>query len=164
MTLRPKSILLFLLDIIELYMPMLAFLTIFICFMLQIVSRYFFTPLMWPEELALIAFLWVALLGALYAKRHESMVSFSMVYDAVGPVAQFWMRMLGNTLIVVLFSLSFKPTLDYVLFMSFKTSGVLGIPMHLAYSCYIIFLIDIIIRYAMDIVADLRRMAKGGIR
>jgi TRAP-type C4-dicarboxylate transport system permease small subunit len=87
-----------------------------------------------------------------------------MVYDAVGPVAQFWMRMLGNTLIVVLFSLSFKPTLDYVLFMSFKTSGVLGIPMHLAYSCYIIFLIDIIIRYAMDIVADLRRMAKGGIR
>jgi TRAP-type C4-dicarboxylate transport system permease small subunit len=143
---------------------MLAFLTIFVCFLIQIVSRYFFTPLMWPEELALLSFLWVALLGALYAKRHDSMVSFSMVYDAVGPLAQFWMRILGNVLIVVLFSLSFKPSLDYVLFMSFKNSGAIGIPMHLAYSCYIIFLTDIIIRYAVDIVLDVRRMAAGEFR
>lgn len=164
MTLRPKTVFLFLLDLIELYIPILAFLTIFTCFMVQIISRYFFTPLMWPEELALIAFLWVALLGALYAKRHDSMVAFSMVYDAVGPLVQFWMRILGYVLIIGLFSLSFKPTLEYVLFMSFKTSGVLGIPMHLAYSCYIIFLTDIIIRYSIDMVLDIRLMASGGNR
>ena len=65
MTQRTKAVFKFLLDVVELYIPMISFLTIFVCFMLQIVSRYFFTPLMWPEELALHAFIWAALFGAL---------------------------------------------------------------------------------------------------
>ena len=162
MKVRPRSVFMFLLDVVELYMPMLAFLTIFVCFLIQIVSRYFFTPLMWPEELALISFLWVALLGALYAKREESMVAFSMVYDIASPRVQFLMRTLGNFLIIFFFSLSYKPSLDYVLFMSFKNSGALGIPMNIAYSCYVIFLTDIIIRYSVDLVRDVRRATKGG--
>jgi TRAP-type C4-dicarboxylate transport system permease small subunit len=159
---RLKSVFMILLDVVELYMPMLAFLTIFVCFMIQIVSRYFFTPLMWPEELALLSFLWAALLGALYAKRHDSMVAFSMVYDAVGPGGQLWMRLIGNALIIVAFSFSFKPSLDYVLFQGFKKSGVLRIPMDLAYSAYIIFLVDIIIRYVVDLAGDVRKLLPGG--
>lgn len=162
MTLRPKSILLFLLDIIELYVPMLAFITIFVCFSLQIVSRYFFTPLMWPEELALIAFLWVALLGALYAKRSNSMVAFSMVYDIASPRVQRVLRIAGSLIIIVALSISFIPSLQYIMFMSYKKSGVLLIPINLAYSCYLIFLVDIIIRYVIDLVHDLRLPAHGG--
>jgi TRAP-type C4-dicarboxylate transport system permease small subunit len=41
---RLKSVFRVLLDVVELYIPMLAFLSIFVCFLLQIVSRYFFTP------------------------------------------------------------------------------------------------------------------------
>jgi TRAP-type C4-dicarboxylate transport system permease small subunit len=164
MTLRSKSVLLFLLDIIELYVPMLAFITIFVCFMLQIVSRYFFTPLMWPEELALIAFLWVALLGALYAKRSNSMVAFSMVYDIASPRVQRLLRIAGSLIIIVALSISFIPSLQYIMFMSYKKSGVLLIPINLAYSCYLIFLVDIIIRYVMDLMHDLRLPAHGGIQ
>jgi TRAP-type C4-dicarboxylate transport system permease small subunit len=162
---RLKSVFRVLLDVVELYIPMLAFLSIFVCFLLQIVSRYFFTPLMWPEELALIAFLWAALLGALYAKRSDSMVCFSMIYDAVGPKIQRWMRLVGNTILAVVLAVSFKPTLDYVVFMKFKTSATLGIPLNIAYSCYIIFLADIVVRYVVDIVRDIRGMgdaANGG--
>lgn len=161
MQFRPKAVFRVLLDIVELYIPMLAFISIFVCFLLQIVSRYFFTPLMWPEELALISFLWVALLGALYAKRSNSMVAFSMVYDAVGPRVQRWMRLAGDALIAVAFAISFKPSLDYVLFMSYKTTGVLEIPLSIAYSCYVVFLVDIIARYAVDIVVNLRGGATG---
>lgn len=153
---RLKAVLSIVLDVIELYIPMLAFLCIFLCFLLQIVSRYFLVPLMWPEELALISFLWVALLGALYAKRSDSMVCFSMVYDAVGPKTQRWMRLIGNTLLAVALGISFKPSYEYVKFMSFKTSATLGIPLNIAYSCYLIFLVDIIVRYALDILRDLR--------
>jgi TRAP-type C4-dicarboxylate transport system permease small subunit len=159
---RLASISRVLLDVIEVYVPILAFLTIFICFLLQIVSRYFFTPLMWPEELALIAFLWVALLGALFAKRSDSMVAFSMVYDVAGPRGQRAMRIFGNLLLAVALSISFKPSLDYVLFMSYKTSGALEIPLSVAYFCYIIFLVDIIIRYVIDIIADIRAVTEGG--
>lgn len=157
-----KKVLSFLLDIIELYIPMLAFLSIFVCFLLQIVSRYFFTPLMWPEELALICFLWAALLGALYAKRSNTMVCFSMIYDAVGSGAQRAMRIGGNLLLAVVLAVSLKPSWDYVAFMSYKTSATLGIPLNIAYSCYVIFLVDIIIRYAVDVVVDIRALKSGG--
>jgi TRAP-type C4-dicarboxylate transport system permease small subunit len=151
-----KSVFRVLLDIVEVFVPIVAFLTIFVCFLLQIGSRYFFTPLMWPEELALISFLWVALLGACYAKRDNSMVAFSLVYDLAGPKVQRRLRIGGNAFIAVILAVSFKPSLDYVIFMSFRTSGALQIPMSIAFSCYIIFLVDIIIRYVIDVIQDLR--------
>ena len=156
---RTKPVLLFLLDIVELYLPMLAFLTIFVCFMIQIISRYFFTPLMWPEELALLSFLWAALLGALYAKRHEALVSFTMIYDGVSDRGKAIMRIVGNVLLVAAFAISFKPSLDFVIFQSYKKSSVLYIPMNLVSSAYLIFLVDIIIRYVVDIVRDVRALA-----
>jgi TRAP-type C4-dicarboxylate transport system permease small subunit len=88
-----------------------------------------------------------------------------MIYDAVGPKIQRWMRLVGNTILAVVLAVSFKPTLDYVVFMKFKTSATLGIPLNIAYSCYIIFLADIVVRYVVDIVRDIRGMgdaANGG--
>jgi TRAP-type C4-dicarboxylate transport system permease small subunit len=161
---RTKAVLQFLLDVVELYVPMLAFLTIFVCFMIQIVSRYFFTPLMWPEELALLSFLWVALLGALYAKRHESLVVFSMVYDALKPRGQAITRIAGNALLVAAFVISFKPTLDYVVFLSYKKSSVLLIPMNIVSSVYLVFLVFVAARYTVDIVRDVRALASGALR
>jgi TRAP-type C4-dicarboxylate transport system permease small subunit len=161
---RTKAVLQFLLDVVELYVPMLAFLTIFVCFMIQIISRYFFTPLMWPEELALLSFLWVALLGALYAKRHESLVVFSMVYDALKPRSQAITRIAGNVLLVAAFVISFKPTLDYVVFLSYKKSSVLLIPMNVVSSVYLVFLVFVAARYTVDIVRDVRALASGALR
>jgi len=53
----------FIVDLIELYIPATAFATLFISFMTQIVNRYFFKPLTWPEELSLLCFCLGALLG-----------------------------------------------------------------------------------------------------
>ena len=161
MTQRTKAIFRFLLDVVELYVPMLSFLTIFVCFMLQIVSRYFFTPLMWPEELALHAFIWAALFGALYAKRMDGLVSFTMIYDRVSDRGRALMRIAGAVLLVAAFAISFKPSLDYVLFMSYKKTSVLLIPMNVISSAYLVFLVDIIIRYVVDIVKDIRFLATG---
>jgi TRAP-type C4-dicarboxylate transport system permease small subunit len=158
---RTKAILKFLLDILELYVPMIAFLTIFVCFMIQIISRYFFTPLMWPEELALLSFIWAALLGALYAKRHEALVSFTLIYDKVSDRGRAIMRVAGNALLVAAFVISFKPSLDFVIFQGYKKSSVLYIPMNLVSSAYLIFLADITIRYVIDIVRDIRFLATG---
>ena len=59
----------FLVDCIELYVPILTFSTLFVSFVIQIFARKFFKPLIWPEELSLICFVWTALLGGLYSKR-----------------------------------------------------------------------------------------------
>jgi TRAP-type C4-dicarboxylate transport system permease small subunit len=158
---RLKKILLFLLDVVELYIPMLAFLTIFACFMIQIVSRYFFVPLMWPEELALLSFLWAALLGALYAKRQESLISFTLIYDKMSDRGKAIMRIAGNILLIVTFAISFKPSLDFVIFQSYKHSAVLFIPMNVVSSAYLVFLLDVTVRYTVDVVKDIRSLAVG---
>jgi TRAP-type C4-dicarboxylate transport system permease small subunit len=158
---RTKSVLRFLLDVLELYLPMIAFLSIFVCFMIQIISRYFFTPLMWPEELALLSFVWAALLGALYAKRHESLVFFTLIYDKAPDRGKALIRIAGNILLVAAFAISFKPSLDFVIFQGYKKSSVLYIPMNLVSSAYLIFLVDITVRYVVDIVRDIRFLATG---
>lgn len=151
----------FLIDFVELYVPIVAFSTLFISFMTQIVARYFFKPLIWPEELSLICYVWVALLGGLYAKRDNSHVAFTMIYDAVKPRTQTWMRIAGNSLLLIAFVAALYPSWAYVLFMSYKHSDALKISMTLAYFPFVVFLIDISIRLMIDIVQDLKLLQKG---
>ncbi|HUX42398.1 MAG TPA: TRAP transporter small permease [Rectinemataceae bacterium] len=163
MKITAKSVGKFLLDTIELYIPALAFSTLFVSFMTQIVNRYFFKPLTWPEELSLLCFVWVALLGGLYAKRSESHVSFSLVYDLFKPKGQARIRIVGNALLALSFVIALKPCWDYVFAMSYRKSDVLHIPMQWAYFPFIVFLVDMIVRLAIDIWRDVSGLRKGSI-
>jgi TRAP-type C4-dicarboxylate transport system permease small subunit len=162
MKITPKSVGKFLLDLIELYIPALAFVTLFVSFMTQIVNRYFFKPLTWPEELSLLCFCWVALLGGLYAKRSETHVSFGMFYDLFKPRGQARIRIVGSALLLVAFVIAVKPCWEYVSAMGYRKSDVLKIPINWAYSPFIVFLLDMIVRLALDIRRDIAQLRKGG--
>ncbi len=155
---RVRSVGAFLVDVIELYLPMGAFFVLFVSFMTQIVCRYFFKPLIWPEELSLICFVWTALLGGLYAKRTGAHVAFGMVYDSARPGTRRYMRIAGNVIMLAAFVIAFLPSWSYIDFMSFKKSDALRIPMNIAYFPFMIFLADMIVRLVVDIVRDLRGM------
>ncbi len=71
------------------------------------------------------------------------------------------MRIAGNTLLVISFCIAFYPSYKYVAFMSFKKSNVLKIPMNIAFSPYIFFLIVMIGRLGYDLFIDLKKLAKG---
>jgi TRAP-type C4-dicarboxylate transport system permease small subunit len=129
--------------------------------MLEIFYRYFLVPLTWTLEFTLIAFVWVTLLGACFAQRDSSHVMFTMIYDKVKPRTQIWMRIVGNTLVFIAFSISLYPTYRYINFMSFKKSDVLKIPMNIAFSPYIVFLIIMIGRLGFDIVTDFKKLNRG---
>ncbi|HCM28920.1 MAG: hypothetical protein A2Z99_00380 [Treponema sp. GWB1_62_6] len=152
----------FLVDVIEVYVPVVTFCVLFLSFLTQIVARYFFRPLLWPEELSLMCFVWTALLGALYAKRDNSHVAFSMVYDAVSPRAQAYMRIAGNALQLFAFLIALVPSWEYVSFMAYKKSDVLLIPLNIAFFPFMIFLADMIVRIAVDLVHDFKSLGKGG--
>jgi TRAP-type C4-dicarboxylate transport system permease small subunit len=152
----------FLVDCIELYLPMLTFTVLFVSFMSQIVARYLFKPLIWPEELSLICFIWTALLGGLYAKRTGSHVAFTMLYDAAKPGLQKAMRIAGNALLLTSLILIFIPSWNYIQFMAYKKSDALRIPMNWAYFPFIVFLADMIVRLVIDIVKDIAGKASGG--
>ena len=129
--------------------------------MLEIFYRYFLVPLTWTLEFTLIAFIWVTLLGACFAQRDSSHVMFTMIYDRVKLRTQIWMRIVGNTLLFIAFSISLYPTYRYINFMSFKKSDVLKIPMNIAFSPYIVFLIIMIGRLGYDIITDFKKLNRG---
>ncbi|MDA3811412.1 MAG: TRAP transporter small permease subunit [Spirochaetaceae bacterium] len=151
----------FLVDTVEVYIPFAAFVTLFVVFILGIFFRYFLKPLTWTLELSLICFIWSALLGGLYAKRDNSHVHFTMIYDAVSPLAQIWMRIVGHSMLVIAFAIGFVPSVNYILFMGYKKSNVLKIPMDIAFSPFVIFLVFMIGRYAIDVYKDMRKLIKG---
>jgi len=151
----------FMLNFFEIYTPSIVFFSLFIVFILQIFYRYFLVPLTWPLEFTLMAFIWVTLLGACYAKRDSSHVKFTMIYDIVKPKTQIWIRIVGNALVLIAFSISIYPSYRYVSFMSFKKSDVLKIPMNIAFSPYIVFLVIMIGRLGYDIITDFKKLYRG---
>ncbi len=152
-----------LLDVVEIYLPSLAFLVMFVSFIVQIFTRYVLNqPALWPYELTIFGFIWTALLGACYAKRQGAHVKFTLLYDTLGAVKQTWIRLIGNSLILISFVIGFVPALQYVLFMGYKKSTVLKIPYNVAYFVFVIFLADMIGRFAVDVWQDIRLLKKGG--
>lgn len=148
-------------DTVEVYIPFIAFVTLFLVFLLGIFFRYFLKPLTWTLELSLICFIWSALLGGLYAKRDNSHVQFTMIYDMVSPLKQIWMRIIGNSLLVISFLIGLIPSWKYVLFMGYKKSNVLKIPMDIAFFPFVLFLVFMIGRYSIDVFHDVRKIKKG---
>jgi TRAP-type C4-dicarboxylate transport system permease small subunit len=156
-----KKYALFMLDMVEKYLPIVVFSILFLTFILQIFCRYFLVPLTWPLELTLICFIWTALLGGLLAKRTNDHVVFSMIYDAAGPKIQLYMRLCGNLLLFAAFCIALYPSYDYVAFMGFKKSNVLRIPMNIAFSPFIVFLVIMLGRIGWDLWYDLKLLFKG---
>lgn len=155
----PRRIGKFLLDLVEIYIPSVSFTVMFISFIIQIFTRYVLNnPVVWSYELTIFGFIWTALLGALYAKRKASHVKFTLLYDMYTPTARIWVRLVGNSLILISFIAGFWPALDYVLFMGFKKSTVLNIPYDVVFFPFVIFMAGMIGRFAVDVWQDARAL------
>jgi TRAP-type C4-dicarboxylate transport system permease small subunit len=158
-TARPimKKILLFLRDVVELYIPVVAFMTMFIAFIVQVFFRYVVRhPLTWTNEVIVIGFVWTVILGACYTMRRRSHVKFTLLYDKLGPKAASWSRMLGNILIAGTFAALIIPSYRYSLFMSFEKTAVFRLPLTPVFIPFVYFLCSITVYTVTEIVEDVR--------
>jgi len=148
---------LFLLDALEIYLPTLSFVVLFIVFILQVFYRYFLNnPLTWPPEIISIAFIWTTVLGACYAQRKVDHVAFGLIYDRLSALGQLIFRLIGNGFIAIAFIIALKPTYDYIVFMDFKKSTVLKISFAYIFFPYLVFLLLIVGRMLVAIWIDLQ--------
>jgi len=155
----------FLIDIPEKYVSSIAFTTLFVVFVLQIFFRYVLNrPLIWPYEVSIFAFIWTAVLGACFAKRHNAHVVFSLVYDKMNPLGQLIFRVIGNSLIVISFAIALYPTYDYIRFMRVERSVQLKITYDIAFGPYLVFMVLIIGRLVLDVYKDIRKLVKGEVQ
>ncbi len=151
----------FILDFFEIFTPAIAFSLLFIAFMVQVFYRYFLVPLTWPLEFTLIAFIWTTLFGACFAMRDSSHVKFGLIYDMAKPKTKIWMRIIGNFLLISSFCIALFPTYRYIDFMSFKRSNVLKIPMNIAFSPFIVFMLIMIGRIGYNLFIDMKKLYRG---
>jgi TRAP-type C4-dicarboxylate transport system permease small subunit len=154
-----------LLNIVELYVPMAAFVMLFLLFIVNIFFRYALNnPLTWPFELIVSGFVWLAILSATYVRRVGGHVKFTITYDRMSPLMQTLSRIVVNVIIAVLFAIAIPATWSWVNFMAFKGTTNLRIPFMWVYFPTVPFLVLIIGHSVYDVVVDIRHLVKHNVR
>lgn len=126
----------------------LLILTMFTCFIIQIVFRYFFNyPVGWTEEVSVLCWIWVVLWTAAFVISEKDEVRFDILYSQVSERTRRVFTVLTGTVLILLYAVSLPATYSYVAFMKVEHSAYLRIPMNYLYSIYVIFAVTSICRY-----------------
>lgn len=153
-----KKIGAFIRDCVELYIPVVAFVVLFVVFVFQVFMRYVVRdPQTWTAEVEQSCFLWLVMLGACYAQRLKGHVTFTLVYDALGVKGKAISAMLGNLLIAFTCLITLVPSANYVigLMERAQVTTILKWPKTVVFFPYVLFLVIIAIYTLMDIYEDI---------
>lgn len=149
------------LDVLEIYIPTLTFVTLFVVMLIQVFFRYFLVPLTWPLELSLFCYIWTILFSVGYGMRDDSHITFDILYDKASPLGKLIMRLVGNLLVVGAFAAAVYPSYKYINFMGFKHSNAMYLPMDWVYAPYMVFMAVVIGRMSVQIYRDAKALIKG---
>lgn len=148
----------FIRNCVETYIPMIAFVILFVVFVFQVAMRYLFkNPQAWTGEVEQSCFLWLVLLGACYAQRIKGHVTFTLVYDNLGVKGKALTAMLGNLLIIFTFLITILPSLNYIwgLMERQQVTTLLKWPKTAVFFPYVVFLVIILIYALMDVYEEI---------
>jgi TRAP-type C4-dicarboxylate transport system permease small subunit len=130
----------------------LLFLSLFVVFMVQIAARFGFNkPLAWSDEAAVILYVWIILWAAATMVPTREHVAFDLLWNLANPRAKRWMQIAGNALVGALALVALPASWDYVRFMAREGTPVLGIPLMTVYVPFIVLLLAMVLRSALQI-------------
>jgi len=145
-----------LVDFIEIYLPIAVFSMLFVVFMLNIFFRYVLkNPMNWTFEFSVNAFVIVGLLGACAAYRLEDHVVFDLVYTRRDPRGQNIMRMVSYAIVIVFLAIALPSTIRSVLKNPAVTS-IMKIPDKLIFVSLPIMMVSMIARSAYRLALDIK--------
>lgn len=147
-------------DILEVYVPSVSIITLFVAFILQIFSRYALrAPMIWPYEVAQISYVFAIMLGTCYAERQCENIAFTVLYDALGPRFKKLCDMISAAMVVGVLGYSLYSLVDFYAFFMTRYSVVLKVPLGIVYFPYVPFVLITICRFARRFVHTLRTKA-----
>jgi C4-dicarboxylate transporter DctQ subunit len=121
----------------------------FLCFILQIASRYVFNyPLGWTDEVSVLCWIWCILWGAVFALRERDEVRFDIIYSSASDKTRRIFTIITGVAVTVLFAIALPAVIAYVAFLKVERSAYLGIRLDYLYSIYVLFSVGVIVRYA----------------
>jgi TRAP-type C4-dicarboxylate transport system permease small subunit len=123
----------------------LAFALMFAAFAIQIAARYIFnSPVAWSLELCSIAYVWVVFWSCDLLVSERQQIVFDVIYQAFKPRHRRWVAVANTSALGIIFLAALPGTLDYVWFLRRRDSMMLHIPMHIVYSCFVVFMIAVV--------------------
>ena len=152
-------------DVFEVYLPMIAFVILFLSYIIIIAYRYIFhASISWLNELNIIVFLWGCILAASHGSRDGSHVGFTVLYDKVSGATKLIFRIIGNLFIIVMFFILLPNAYKSVMFMEIKKTPIMKLPFNLIFFPFIIFVVLTIIHHIIQLIEDImpnKNLSKG---
>jgi len=144
-------------DIFEIYIPALAFLTMFIAFIIQVTGRFVINvSTSWTRDLIVVCFVWTVLFGACYAMRSRKHIAFALIYCKLKPKPAALSRLAGNLIILVIFILLFIPSLRYSLSLHLLRTTTLKINYTCIFLPFIYLILSVIGYTIVEIIEDFK--------
>lgn len=149
-----------LLDAVEILLPSITFVVMFLVFLAEIVARYCFNnPLVWTYEVSTLAYTWTIIIGACYAARKRVHITFDLVFDMFSPRTRLVVESVGNLTVVIFFAIALYPSFDFISFSKVSKTPVLLIPMNIGFFPFLVFLILVSAHLLRDTWRNLRQLA-----
>ena len=108
--------------------PMVAFLVVFVTFMMTIICRYvlrFAIP--WSYEVSILGYMYCMFFGSGIALKRDEHVVFSLLYDKLPPAGKLACKLIYNAALIVLIAIVFVPCIRSLMSSTMKT-GILKMP------------------------------------
>jgi TRAP-type C4-dicarboxylate transport system permease small subunit len=129
----------------------------FLCFMVQIITRYVFNyPFGWTDEASVFFWVWGTLWGAAFVIRERNEIRFDIFYSSLSEKARARAAVVTGICCITLFAVSLPATYSYVRFLKVEKAAYIPIRLDYLYSIYVIFVVAAIARYTMVVYKALR--------
>jgi TRAP-type C4-dicarboxylate transport system permease small subunit len=123
-----------------------AFAVMFFGFVTGIISRYVFnSPLSWPNELCVIAYVWIVFWTSDILLRERQHIIFDVLYGLMPPRVQRAAAVVVTLSLALLFLAVLPGTLDYTWFQRTRHTTMLRLPMMAVYGCFAIFVVAVVV-------------------
>jgi TRAP-type C4-dicarboxylate transport system permease small subunit len=128
------------------------FAAMFGAFLIQIVTRYVLrSPAGWTLEFCTLAYVWIVFFASAFILQDRDHIAFDMLYQAAGRGRRRILALLQSLILTITLLIALPGALDYVTFMSREKTWILQIPFSLAFACFILFMVMVILRSALRI-------------
>jgi len=147
------------LDLMEIYLPSILFLVLFITFVINIFFRYILgNPQIWTYEVSTVTFVMSGFLAASLAYRHDKHVVFDLFYQKLKIKNKNIIRIISGAISTVLFMGLIVPSIIFLYDMRIYKTSVLLIPFSIVFSVFPIFLVISSARSLYRLVMDVKSM------
>ena len=124
-----------------------AFAAMFAAFILQIFTRYVLNdPTAWTQEATLVCYIWVVFWCGAFMLRDSDQITFDLLVASSPPPLRRVLGAVSAALVAVAFAVALPGTVDWIGFMKFERTPVLGLRYDWLYSIFIVFCVAAIAR------------------